>query len=76
MNDTLRRFLRLPLRVTLPLVVALVLLVTASASLLSAWQNALARLNSSADTLLRTEMHRLIRGRWGGHGSCRRHRAG
>ena len=61
MNDTLRRFLRLPLRVTLPLVVALVLLVTASASLLSAWQNALARLNSSADTLLRTEMHRLIR---------------
>lgn len=61
MKDTLHRLLRLPLRVTLPLVVALVLLATASASLLSAWQNSLARLNASADTLLRTEMHRLIR---------------
>ncbi|RZS52950.1 PAS domain S-box protein [Sphaerotilus mobilis] len=61
MSATLRHVFRLPLRITLPLVVALVLLVTTTASLVSAWQRSIERLSATSEMLLHTEMHRLIR---------------
>jgi PAS domain S-box-containing protein len=65
MNDVthgrLARLMGLPLRVTLPVVVALALLATAGASLLSAWQTSIDRLEQTSRNQMRAEIHRLVR---------------
>ncbi len=57
----LHRMWRQPLRVTLPVIVALMLVATAGASLWSASTSSLTRLAQSSSNQLQTEMHRLVR---------------
>lgn len=51
----------LPLRSTLPLVLGLLLLLVGAVALLSAWLEGLHRIDSSAEQLVRAELHRLAR---------------
>ncbi|MDP4299965.1 PAS domain S-box protein [Leptothrix discophora] len=61
MTSPWRKALRLPLRVSLPLAVALMLLATAGSSLWSARTSSVDRLAQTARHQMHTEMHRLVR---------------